>query len=193
MNGSAAVMAGLLLAIAPWTGRAQAEPPHRIQRTDSERVLSPVSFKDQRGATVQMPDGRVWIVTFFYGTCTTACPQLLHSLAQLQEELPEPERARVAMAAITFDPGRDTPDRLAALARDHGLDGPNVHVLRGDRAATQAAIGACGFDYQPDRTGGFRHVNLVALIDGKGRVRRHFYGLQPDLARMVAAIRDLTP
>lgn len=187
MIGRLALMGSL--AIAAWAG---AMPPTRASAA-SEPTLSAVSFVDQRGAKVSLPDGRVWIVTFFYGTCKTACPQLLHGLSQLPERLPPSERGKVSFAAITFDPTHDTAADLVDLARMHELDGPAVHVMRGSAPDTKAAIEACGFDYQQDPGGGFRHVNLIALIDGQGRVRRHFYGLQPDYPRILAAAHDLEP
>jgi cytochrome c peroxidase len=65
--------------------------------------------------------GRVAVVSFIYRSCTDArgCPAALATLRRLDRELAaRPElAARTRLVTVSFDPQRDTPDRMAELRR----------------------------------------------------------------------------
>jgi protein SCO1/2 len=179
----AATVLGLLLATSPaaWAAGGAVAPA-------AVSVQSPLTFHDQADRTVTLPDGRIWVVSFFFGSCKTACPIILHNMATIAARLPAEQRSKVGFAAISFDPDRDQPERLRQLAQQHGLDPLGVQLLRGDAPAIQAAVRHFGFDYAPDGEGGFRHANLIAVMDGQGKPLRHVYGLQPDLDRILRSV-----
>jgi protein SCO1 len=82
------------------------------------------------------------IVTFVFTTCTTICPVLSGTFAQLQTEL-GPDVDDVQMISVSIDPEYDTPERLRAYA---GLfkAGPQWQFLTGKVAniiAVQKSFG----------------------------------------------------
>lgn len=180
----AATVFGLLLATSSAALAAGEGPAAPTAAT----VLSQLQFRDQADRPVTLPDGRVWVVSFFYGSCRTACPIVLHNVATVASKLPADQRAKVGIAAITFDPGRDQPAQLRQLAVDHGLEPLGVKLLRGDSKTLDTAVKHFGFDYATDGDGGFRHANLIVVMDGQGRPLRHIYGLRPDLDRVLASV-----
>jgi protein SCO1/2 len=180
----AATVLGLLLAAAPAALSAGAAPAASTVAT-----LSPLAFQSQAGEPVTLPDGRVWVVTFFYGSCKTACPIVLHNMANVAARMTPEMRTKVGLAAITFDPQVDQPARLRQLAVEHGLADLGVQLLRDEGPALQVAVRHFGFDFAAEPDGGFRHANLMAVMDGHGRVLRHVYGLQPDLDRVLQAVK----
>jgi cytochrome oxidase Cu insertion factor (SCO1/SenC/PrrC family) len=124
---------------------------------------------------------RLAVVAFVYTTCidATGCPLGLALLQRLDTALAD-DRAlarRVTLVAISFDPERDTPARMAHM---RALHRPRTDwrfaTTRGDRELTPLLA---DFD-QPvaklrfadgEWTGLFRHVLKVFLLDGQNRVR----------------------
>ena len=154
-------------------------------------TLAPVALTDQRGATVRLPDGRPWVVTFFFGNCKNVCPTLLYNLGAVAEVMPEATRRKVGFAAISFDPARDTVPQLAQYQINFELTGEHFHLMTGAPADLARIFKTFAFDYKPDRDGGFQHTTLMAVMDGQGRVVQHFYGLTPDIERIAAAAGKL--
>ncbi|WP_299262190.1 SCO family protein [Halorientalis sp.] len=61
-------------------------------------------------------------LTFIFSNCMTACPLLTQALVSAQgKALEEGWADAVDFAEITFDPVRDTPDRLRTYARERGI------------------------------------------------------------------------
>lgn len=154
-------------------------------------ALAPVSLTDQRGKTVALPDGRVWVVTFFYGQCRDVCPTLLYNLGSVAEALPAPLRQKVAFGGVSFDPARDTVPRLAEYQHNFELTADNTYLMTGDRPSLERVFKAFSFSHKADRDGAFQHVNMLAVMDGRGRIVRHFYGLQPDIEQVTSLVSRL--
>lgn len=158
---------------------------------ESLETLSTALLTDQRGKAVTLPDGRVWVVTFFYGHCKDVCPTLLYNLGSVAEALPADVRSRVGFAGISFDPERDHVPELKTYAENFELGGDEFHLMTGDRPTLDRVFKRFEFTYKTDRDGSFQHVNLMAVMDGKGRIVRHFYGLQPNIEQVTGLVKDL--
>jgi protein SCO1/2 len=124
---AALALAGLLAALP--AARAEEGPdPHAHHRHDGRRArvstaevtVPPVTLTREDGRTVSLrdalDDGRPVVLNFIFTSCTTICPVLSTTFAQLQEKL-GPERSKVQLVSISIDPEEDTPERLAAYAR----------------------------------------------------------------------------
>lgn len=157
----------------------------------SLETLSTALLVDQRGKSVKLPDGRVWVVTFFYGHCKDVCPTLLYNLGSVAEALPADVRSRVGFAGVSFDPERDKVPDLKTYTENFELTGDEFHLMTGDRPTLDRVFKSFKFTYKTDRDGTFQHVNLMAVMDGKGRIVRHFYGLQPNIEQVTALVTDL--
>lgn len=158
---------------------------------DDTIALPATTLADQRGRPVKLPDGRPWVLTFFYAGCPDVCPTLLYNVLDVAAALPPAARARIAFGGISFDPARDTVARLAEHAENLGFRAANEYLLTAEPATLAPALQAFKFDFKPDRNGGFQHTTLIAVMDGKGRILHHFYGLHPDTARIAGIVRDL--
>ena len=154
-------------------------------------ALAAAPLVDQRGRAVTLPDGRPWVLTFFYGHCPDVCPTLIYNVADVAQALPPAVRAKVAFGAVSFDPARDTVPKLAEYAENFELRGANDYLLTGEPAVITRVLQAFKFDFKPDRNGGYQHTTLTAVMDGEGRIRHHFYGLRPDTARIAEVTRAL--
>jgi protein SCO1/2 len=103
----------------------------------------------------------------FYASCPVACPVLLSELDRIANELP-PDAARdVRIVVVSFDP-RDTPERLATLARERKLDERWVLASASDLDARTLAA-AIGFKYRKLDNGEYFHGSTILALDADGR------------------------
>lgn len=148
-------------------------------------------WTDHRGDAVTLADhrGHPTVIVLFYGTCITACPVLLRDAELIEAALPDDVRAAVRFLMVTFDPERDTPERLAAYAAEKGLDRERWSFLTADDRAVRRLAAALGVRYRPDGQGGFAHTNLITVLDGDGVPIAHLegLGLGPDAAVVALA------
>ncbi|MFP5504391.1 MAG: SCO family protein, partial [Candidatus Sericytochromatia bacterium] len=159
----ALVLAGAALPLSPGAARAMSEPPKEAPADQIQRI-APMTLTDQRRAPVALPDGRVWLVTFFYGHCPDVCPLLLYNLQDAMAALPESTRKKMGFAAITFDPARDTVEFNADHAEAYAFTADNNYVFTGEPEALASMFKAFRFDFKKDRDGGFQHVNMLAIM-----------------------------
>ncbi len=121
------------------------------------------------------------VVAFVYLSCTEArgCPLSMAVLHRLDQAIATDPTlaAKVSLLTISFDPGRDTPSRLADM---RSLHQPRAN-WRFATAESDAALAPLltDFDQRIDRlhypdgrdSGLFRHVLKVFLLDAEHRVR----------------------
>lgn len=111
----------------------------------------------------ELNDGRPVILNFIYTTCTTVCPLVSHTLAQLQRELGA-DRDSVHLVSISIDPEEDTPARLAAYAKEYEA-GPEWQHYTGTKSAsieTQRAFDA----YRGDK---MNHTPVTFMRSAPGK------------------------
>jgi protein SCO1/2 len=84
-----------------------------------------VQVIDTRGRAVRLPgplDAETpLLVNFIYTTCSTICSTQTATLAELQRRLHE-RGAPARFVSFTIDPDNDTPQRLAAFARQFSIE-----------------------------------------------------------------------
>jgi len=120
--------------------------------------------------------GEASLVSFVYLSCPDSCPTATATFAALDRLLAErPALARrVQLVTVSFDPARDTPERMAALQRALAPRGRWRFVTAASREAIQPVLDDFGQDAAPlsgDAAERIAHVLKVFLVDGEGRVR----------------------
>ncbi len=122
---------------------------------------------DARGQAIGLDvhRGHPTLVAMFYASCAVACPVLISEVKMTLAELGQPE-ARVLL--VSFDPARDTPERLSVLARERALDERWVIAAPSeDDARTLAAV--LGVKYRRLPSGEFAHGATIVALDSEGR------------------------
>lgn len=161
---------------APFAGR-EAPLPDTYPRLDREAPA--LSLVDQRGERLGLEAlrGRPALVTFAFGSCETVCPAVVHQTLAAQELL----RRRAAegghafgsvprVVIVSLDPWRDTPSRLAHLARHWDL-GEDAFVLSGSVDEVEAVLDAWNVARSREpRTGDVTHPALVYVVDPTGSI-----------------------
>jgi len=138
--------------------------------------------------------GRRVVLSLIYTGCDDAngCPlatSVLRRLAQRIRELPR-LRETVRLITLSFDPRRDTPERMASYGKGFAVEGVDWRFLT---APDEESVRALLAGYQPDAlpeldeqgraSGKFSHLLRVFLIDDRQRIRNSYTAsvLHPDL------------
>lgn len=145
---------------------------------------------DQRGEAITLDSarGQPVLVSMFYTSCQFVCPMLIDAARETQAALPEAERGRVKVLLISFDPARDTPEKLSTMARERQLDPRRWTLARTDAATVRKIAALLKFQYRALPDGEFNHSAELILLDGEGRIAARTSQLAGADARLVAAI-----
>lgn len=163
------------------------------------RVAPAPSFNliDQNGSPVSSADleGKTVLVDFVYTHCTTVCPAMTGQMMQVGRQLEADGLLGddVVLATITFDPERDTPERLKTYSEQMNADDESWLWLTGDSVEIRRLVGGeygVYFEQVPldedalidaghdpaDHEGGydFVHASVFVLIDGEGQIRSEY-------------------
>lgn len=140
-------------------------------RTSAAYAVPDIELVRDDGKTVrlrqELDDGRPVVLSFIFTSCTTICPMISATLAQVQREL-GPARERVHLVSISIDPEFDTPERLHEYASKLGA-GPEWQHYTGALAASVAAQRAFGV-YRGDKMN-HEPATLVRAAPGAQWVR----------------------
>ena len=100
-----------------WLTVVNALPP--VTGTQTDQPVPDVQLTDQHGDTVALSDlrGRVVVIYPFLTACHEVCPMTTGAFVQMSQAIHAAGlQDKVALWEVTVDPGRDTPQRLAAYA-----------------------------------------------------------------------------
>lgn len=170
-----------------------------IQRVGDHPLLD---AEGKRTTLSALKRDRAAVVAFVYGGCVeaTGCPFSMAVLHRLDSEIAADLAlaARVTLITISFDPERDTPERMAAERELH-------HPKAKWRFATtsgEAELAPLLADFGqtavklrfPDGrwSGRFRHVLKVFLLDSDNRVRNVYSVGFLNAELLLADLRTLT-
>ena len=120
--------------------------------------------------------GKVVVMNFIYTSC--ALPQFCYRMTNHFGVLQTRFAGRdLVLLSVTFDPGRDTPERLAEYARQWQADPARWHFLTGPSDDIRRIADSFGLDFFPDE-GLITHSLRTVLIDRSGRVAANVEGNQ---------------
>ncbi|MFD3260307.1 SCO family protein [Paenibacillus lentus] len=174
------VLAGYLL----WTSFAKPKLP-------VIGTVAPFSLENVDGDNVALEDtnGKVRLFYFFFSNCPDVCPITTLRLSQVQDELKEKGLfgKDATIVSITFDPERDTKERLKEFGDKFKADYSGWYFLRGDQGQViDLAMNSFKILVNQDKDGNFVHMDLIGLVDRKGNIREM---IRPDAtAEEIASI-----
>lgn len=147
--------------------------------------LSDASFDlvNHKGDSVTFPDdfaGQAVVVGYVYTQCPDICPMVTANMRQLRDQVEAPDD--VAFVTITFDPQRDTPERLQSYREAYGLDDTDWQFLTGERDTISDLMERMDVRVELSR-GSYDdddylidHTDQISLIDPQQRVLFHYGG-----------------
>ena len=137
--------------------------------------LGEFTLIDDRGEPFGSKDllGKVWIASFFFTRCPSACRMQNTQVANLQRDF---QSQNVHFVSITCDPQRDTPDVLAQYADLFNADAQKWHFLTGDLDY----IKRIGTEMMQVSVEEEQHSSRLIVLDQAGIVRGTYSSMQPD-------------
>lgn len=118
-------------------------------------------------------DGRVWVVDFFFTTCSDVCPMMMKRMADLSRTF---ELVKgVHFVSITVNPENDTPEILNQYSSKLQTNNKNWHFLTGSREDISAIMRdhfKLGDKQEP-----VFHSTFFALVDRNGYIRGYYDGM----------------
>ena len=147
--------------------------PYLLMNNERKKVPE-FKFVNQNGELISNDYylGKVYIVEFFFTTCTTICPIMNTNLIHIQNSFTK--FSDFGIASFTINPEFDTVDVLNQYAKDNGIYNENWNLMTGDRNEIYK-LANDGFNLYTAASSefidGFEHSGYFALIDKEGFIR----------------------
>ena len=141
---------------------------------DERKKVPGFKFVNQNGELIsnEFYLGKVYIVEFFFTTCTTICPIMNTNLVHIQNSFTA--FPNFGIASFSINPEYDTVNILSKYAKDNGIENPNWNLMTGE-ADEIYELANDGFNLytaaSPDFIDGFEHSGYFALVDKEGYIR----------------------
>ena len=130
------------------------------------------------------------VAAMVYTSCEYACPIIIGRMISVYHALHESERDRVRFVLFSFDPRRDTPDKLNPYKKQKNIDKPQWMVLTStDEDAPLELAVALGIRYKPLPDGNFAHSNIITVLNGQGVPVHQMIGMDRPVDKVVEAVR----
>ena len=141
---------------------------------DERKKVPGFKFVNQNGELMsnEFYLGKVYIVEFFFTTCTTICPIMNTNLVHIQNSFTA--FPNFGIASFSINPEYDTVNILSKYAKDNGIENPNWNLMTGE-ADEIYELANDGFNLytaaSSDFIDGFEHSGYFALVDKEGYIR----------------------
>ena len=134
--------------------------------------------------------GKVWVASYLFTDCPKQCIGVARKMAELQERFGENELFH--LVSFSVNPAGDTPEKMNAFVKAHGIDSENWWFLTGDEKKIRDYM-VRYFRFYPvvantDLTmiatqGAFQHDPRLALVDGLGNIRGYYDVTDPQVGK----------
>lgn len=173
-------MVGVLLALLILSGCSQT---YKFHGTPYDPVIPAPEISgvnlDNTPFTLGGLQDQVKVVFFGYTFCPDICPLTLANMKGVSEQLTEGQRARTSFIFVSFDPARDTPERLASYVGAFSKDFYGLYLEEDELARVKKDYGVyaekrvletsqSAADYLID------HTAFVYIIDKDNNLREIF-------------------
>ena len=150
------------------------EPLPYLLLNNERKKVPDFKFINQNEELISNNDylGKVYIVEFFFTTCTTICPIMNTNLVHIQNSFTAfPD---FGIASFSINPEHDTSEVLRLYAKDNDITNPNWNLMTGERNEIYK-LANDGFNLytaaSSDFIDGFEHSGYFAIVDKEGYIR----------------------
>jgi protein SCO1/2 len=152
-------------------GRLESPAVSRLVPPGGEVPEFTLLDRDGRAVSLSSLRGLVVAVTFIYTRCPLPdyCPRMINNLQAIDRRFPGRVGTDLALAAVTFDPQHDTPQRLQEYARAFRADRRGWYFLTGSLEDVSRVCAMFGVEFWAEE-GLITHTLQTAVIDRKGKL-----------------------
>lgn len=131
----------------------------------------PLDLVDQDGHAFAFSArrGTPQLVTMFYTSCPYVCPLVIDTLKKTQAELTPEERAKLQVLLVSFDPERDSVERLKEVFGQRKIDAATWTLTRTDAPSVRKLAAVLGIQYRELENREINHSTALVLLDADGR------------------------
>lgn len=139
-------------------------------------------WQNQNGQEVELKSlaGKPAILAMAYTSCQASCPFLVEDMKKIEADLDAKGAGPIQFAFFSFDPKRDTPEKLKSYAKLRHLNTEHWSLFHGGANSVRELAAVLGLRYKQDENGDFDHSNVIFLLDKDGVVRSQQLGLKGD-------------
>ena len=144
---------------------------------------APLAWRNDRGESVTLDrfQGTPVVLTMVFTSCQATCPLTMGKLVEIQKKF-DREKIAAEFVIVSFDPARDTPERLAAYRKSTNHQNPNWTFLVGSEEDTRMLAMLLGIKYSRNpETGDIMHDNKIVLLNGSGEISKELLGLDASI------------
>lgn len=144
---------------------------------------------DEEEFNLERMKGKIWVADFIFTNCTYPCPIMTANMKKVQDAFLDNDD--VQFVSVSVDPGRDSPEVLAAYARTHGAIEGKWHFATGSPKEIQK-LQAESMKLMTNPEDPLQHNVKYVLVDRDATVRGYYDGREPrELERLKKDVRAL--
>lgn len=153
----------------------------------------PSHWTTQDGKQIELKElqGKVLAMVMIYTSCQAACPRLVADMRNIEKQIPENKKNNVQYVFVSIDPETDTPERLAAFAKENEMEDEKWLFLRGTEEDTREFAAVLAVNYKQISPIDFSHSNIISVFNQGGEMVHQQEGLGVNNKETVKAIIDL--
>jgi protein SCO1/2 len=170
-----------------------------LQRKGYGHQIQSFEFLNQYGNTITNKDveNSVYVVEYFFTTCSTICPKMNTQMKVLQKKFKGEKNFKIL--SFTVQPEIDSVPILKQYAEEYGAENGQWHFLTGEKKKLYALARKSFFLLKPaeaqnlgDANSDFIHTNNFVLIDKNKRIRGYYDGTSAkEVEKLARDIRKL--
>jgi protein SCO1 len=181
------------------SGTPEPDPPsvmhvsRALEPLDVGDRLPEYHFTNELGTAVSLSQfkGQVLVLTFFFTSCPFPeyCPRMTSNFGQVERQLEKITNAPAGwhLLSISFDPARDTPQRLATYALNADYDKRHWSFLTGDEDQISGLAEQMGENYWHEGAS-IGHNLRTVVVDPSGHIRDIIPGSKWSVGELVQDI-----
>lgn len=149
-------------------------------------------WRNEQNKSFQLKDfsGKPTVFAMVYTSCQHTCPMITSKVLEVQKGLPKNMQEKINLALISFDPLRDTPEKLNEYKKKRKL-GSRWSLLTGTETSARKLAAIIGVSYKKEGDADYSHSNIVTLLDQNGVIVEQIKDLSKDTKKMTGEIKKL--
>ena len=144
----------------------------RVGRLDEGIPVPEFTFLEAQDRPFGLKDlkGKVWICSFIFTRCQTACPPMAMEMSNVQDEFLKEEDFRIL--SVTVDPAYDKPAVMAEYLKEYDYRPGRWYFVTGQRKDIVAFAKALKINNDPEDP--LNHSAYFVLVDKTGKIRDYY-------------------
>lgn len=157
------------------------------------KKVADYTLVNQDGVKFQLKEfeGKPYLVNFIYTKCNHACPIITASLATAVKKVKKQLGVRYRVLTVGFDHVNDSPEAMKKFGSSFVDKFDGWTFATADEETIKALTFNFGFYYQKEQSGGFAHMNMISVVDSKGVIRGHVYGMEPSKKEVLKKLKEV--